>query len=159
MAKSQGKSVKARSIAVSRVTPLRARLATEVVVVLDVEREAHFIVGHILAHFAAGYRAELQNENPGSTPTNADIFGPSVFQGFYSFLFNSTVTNFMDIHWDDPLLRGQTLNAAFKHGVLARRVIAATTPEPPLTLAVIFDKLEDVKGDCPFGGAGAGACR
>jgi hypothetical protein len=158
MAKSLRKSVKARGITVSRATPLRARLADKVVLVLDVEREAHFIVGQLIAHFAAGYSAEMQNENPGSTPTNDTIFSPSVFQGFYSYLFNSTVTNFMDIQWDSPPVRTQTLNTAFNHGVLARQTIAAATPVPPLTLAVIFETLEAIKGDCPIGAGGGGSC-
>jgi hypothetical protein len=159
MAKSQRKAMKARSTAVSSVIPLRNRLAEKVVVVLDVAKESQVIVGQILAHFAAGYSAQRQSETPGSTPTNPTIFKkPSVFAGFHAYLLNSTMTNFMDIHWDDPAAREQTLLAAFEHGKLARtRVVDQELSA--LTLGVIFETLEEIKPDfCPSGSGGGGAC-
>ena len=159
MAKSQRKSVKARSSLVSSVVPLRARLADKVVVVLNIEKEAQAIVAQILAHFGGGYAAERQRESPGGTPTNADIFNsPSVCGAFYAYLFNSTVTNFMDIHWDIPSVRNQTLLAAFEHGVLARKTVVSEGTGA-LTLAQIFVTLEVIKPlFCPSGSGGGGAC-
>jgi hypothetical protein len=158
MAKSQRKSIKARSTEVSSVVPLRARIA-QVVAVVNVEQQAQAIVAQLLAHFGAGYSAERQNETPGGIPTNANIFlKPSVFAGFHAYLLNSTVTNFLDINWDNPAVRAQTLLAAFEHGVLARKQVVSDGTGA-LTLAQIFVTLEVAKVNfCPSGGGGGGAC-
>jgi hypothetical protein len=158
MAKSQRKSMKARSTEDSSVVPLRARIA-QVIAVVNVEKEAQAIVAQILSHFGAGYSAERQNETPGGTPTNANIFlKPSVFAGFHAYLLNSTVTNFMDTGWDNPAIRAQTLLAAFEHGVLARKQVVSEGTAA-LTLAQIFVTLEIAKVKfCPSGSGGGGAC-
>jgi hypothetical protein len=159
MAKSQRKAIKARSLAAASVIPLRNRLAEKVVVVLDVKKESEVIVSEILASFTAGYAAQRQSETPGVDPTHADIFmKASVYAGFHAYLLNSTMTNFMDIDWDDPPSRAQTLLAAFEHGKLARKTVV-DAELPALTLKVIFVTLEEIKEDfCPSGSGGGGAC-
>jgi hypothetical protein len=159
MAKSQRKAIKARSTAAVNVIPLRNRLAERVVIALNVENESEVIVAQILAHFAAGYSAQRQSETPGSTPSNVNIFmKPSVFAGFHAYLLQSTMTNFMDIHWDNPPVREQTLLAAFEHGKLARKRVVEQELVA-LTLSVIFQTLEEIKPVfCPSGAGGGGAC-
>ena len=157
MAKSQRKSMKARSTVYSSVVPLRARI-DQVVAVVNLEQQAQAIVAQLLAHFGAGYGAERQNETPGDPPINADIFiKPSVCAAFHGYLLNSTVTNFLNIHWDNPAVRAQTLIAAFKHGVLARQLVVSEETGA-LTLAQIFVTLEAAKQFCPSGSGGGGAC-
>jgi hypothetical protein len=159
MAKSQLKKVAAmRNLQSSAVRPLRARLAEKVVISINVEKEAAAIVAHVLAHFGAGYGAERQRAT-GGTPSNVEIFKtPAVLKGFHALLLNSTIDNFMDVHWDVESIRKQILNAAFEHGVRARKRVVQDGSNG-LSLQQILDTLEDIQSEfCPPGAGGGAVC-
>jgi hypothetical protein len=156
MAKSQLKKVAMRNIQASAVKPLSARLAEKVVIPINIEREAAAIVAQVLVHFGAGYGAERQHEN-GGTPSNDDVFKtPSVLKGFHALLLNSTIDNFMDVHWEVESIRKQILNAAFAHGVFARKRVVEDDTDG-LSLQQILDTLVDVQDEFCSPGSGGGA--
>ena len=126
MAKSTRKLVNAGSKSAVTFLPLRARLAAQVYVPFDVEKEAYAIVAQILTHFGAGYGAETHRDTGGGTPSNVTIFEtPNVLANFHMMLHKSTVDHFPDVRWDIQPVRDTVLLATFEHGVVCRqRVIA-----------------------------------
>ena len=122
---------------------------------LSKQLKAASIVADVLAHFGGGYEAERQSESPGTPIEAAPIYkNAGVAQTFHFSLLASTLRNFESIRWDQPLGDRDTVcAAAFKHGRLARKAAKA-----PLTTAVIFKTLEEVKKDCPGGPGGGRVC-
>jgi hypothetical protein len=158
MAKSRRKSVSASSQSALVFLPLRARVAAQVFIPFDVEKEAHAIVAQILAHFGAGYGAQRQQE-VGGVPSNVTIFEtPTVLASFQLLLHKSTVDHFPDVRWDIQPNRDTVLVAAFEHGVLCRQRVVADG-SGTLNLIQILDTIKVVQSTiCSPGGGGGAPC-
>ncbi len=125
-------------------------------------KKAAAIVAHVLTHFGAGWGSQRQTENPAAAPVNLSIYTtPADASGFHAKLLKSTIAGLADN--DLPFsssqgLRDQVCQAAFNHGVEARK-LAVSDGTPTVNLAQILKTHLLIKATCPGSKRSAGGGR
>lgn len=125
-------------------------------------KKAAAIVGHVLTHFGAGWGSQRQTETPTSAPVNLEIFtSPADASGFHAKLLKSSIDglNANDLPFSSNAgLRNQVCQAAFNHGVEARKQ-AVADGTTTVNLAQILLTHAKIKATCPGSRGGAGGGR